>query len=223
MIDRWSFRQKIGAIVLSGVGAVVLFSVLSVMDARRALTEARRAELVTAVQSVHNIVAGFKDKADKGQMAVDEAKKAATEAVQLSRYGGASGKTDYSYIWSMDGVGVMHGGDAGCSERGGGAGTFKEGGEVRIVIARGRAEHELDGDVAAEEFVASEPHDAHAAAADLADELDRSESLGHLDLHGRSGSDGDAPASAGVGERDGRLVGGVHARGTAVPTGRNAQ
>lgn len=94
MLDRWSFKQKIAAIVLSGVGAVILFAVLSVLGTRSTLTEARKRELVTAVQTVHNIVSAYRDKADKGQMSADDAKKAAAEAVGLSRYGGANGKTE---------------------------------------------------------------------------------------------------------------------------------
>ena len=108
MLDRWSFKQKIATIVLTGVAIVILLSILSVLESRRALTEARRLELVTAVQAAHNIVLGYRDKAEKQQMPVEEAQNAAAAAVALARYGGANGKTEYSYIWGMDGTGVMH-------------------------------------------------------------------------------------------------------------------
>ena len=108
MLDRWSFKQKIATIVLTGVAIVILLSVLSVLESRRALTEARKLELVTAVQAAHNIVLGYRDKADRQQMPVEAAQKAAAEAVQMARYGGANGKTEYAYIWGLDGTGIMH-------------------------------------------------------------------------------------------------------------------
>ena len=108
MLDRLGFRQKIAAIVLTGVLAVVVFAVMAVLQTRQSLTDARKLELVTAVQSAHNIVVGYRDKAEKGTMSVEDAKKAAAEAAGVSRYGGANGKTEYVYIWALDGTGVMH-------------------------------------------------------------------------------------------------------------------
>ena len=106
MLDRWSLKQKIAAIVLTGVATVILFAVLSMLEFRSVLTEARKQELVTAVQTAHAIVLGYRDKAEKNQMPVEEAQKAAAQAVGLMRYGNA--KTDYAYIWGLDGTGVMH-------------------------------------------------------------------------------------------------------------------
>ena len=61
---------------------------------------------MAAVQSAHTIVDGFRAQAAAGQMSDADARKAAQDALRLSRYG-ADGK-DYFYIWSTDGVGVMH-------------------------------------------------------------------------------------------------------------------
>ncbi|MFO1263156.1 MAG: methyl-accepting chemotaxis protein [Rhodoferax sp.] len=108
MLDRLGFRQKVAAIVLTGVLAVLVFATMSLYQTRQALIDGRKLELVTAVQAMHNIVVGFRDKAEKGQMSVDDAKKAAAEAVGVSRYGGANGKTEYAYIWGLDGSGIMH-------------------------------------------------------------------------------------------------------------------
>ena len=38
----------------------------------------------------------------------EEAQKQAAEAVGAAKYGGADGKTEYLYIWTTKGVGVMH-------------------------------------------------------------------------------------------------------------------
>ncbi len=108
MLNNLSFKQKIGLLVGAGVLAVLVMSVTAVLDSRRMLTEARQQELVTAVQAAHGIVTGFQARAAAGQMSVADAQKAAAEAVGMSRYGGPEGKTEYFYIWTLDGVGVMH-------------------------------------------------------------------------------------------------------------------
>ncbi|QDL56750.1 chemotaxis protein [Rhodoferax aquaticus] len=108
MLDKLSFKQKIASIVLCGVGSVLLFSVISVFDTRRSLTDARKLELVTAVQSVHALAIGYKAKADQGLMSKEDAQNAAADSIGMARYGGANGKTEYFYVWRTDGVGVVH-------------------------------------------------------------------------------------------------------------------
>lgn len=108
MLDQITFKQKIAAIVVSAVVALVGFSLYSVVHTRSQLIESRQNELITAVQSVYNIAAGYKARADKGDLSVADAQKAAASAIAEARYGGKDGKTEYFYIWSMDGVGVMH-------------------------------------------------------------------------------------------------------------------
>ena len=41
-------------------------------------------------------------------MSVEDAQKAAKDALRIARYGGPEGKTEYCYIWTTEGVGVMH-------------------------------------------------------------------------------------------------------------------
>jgi methyl-accepting chemotaxis protein len=108
MLDSLSFKRKIGGLVAVAIGGLAIVAAFSVWNGQQQIVEGRRGELVTAVQSAHNIVAAYQAKAAAGTMPVEEAQKAAKEAVKLARYGGADGKADYMYIWSTDGVGVMH-------------------------------------------------------------------------------------------------------------------
>nr|WP_296467969.1 methyl-accepting chemotaxis protein [Rhodoferax sp.] len=103
-----TFKLKIALLVAASLLAVAVMAVVSVLDIRTNIIQARQDQLVTAVQSMHNVVMGYKARADSGAMPLEDAQKAAALAVGLSRYGGAEGKTEYSYIWSLDGVGVMH-------------------------------------------------------------------------------------------------------------------
>ncbi|MFZ5547848.1 MAG: methyl-accepting chemotaxis protein [Pseudomonadota bacterium] len=108
MLDTLSFKRKIGALVAVSIGGLAIVASFSVWKSQQQIADARRGELVTAVQSATNIVAAYQAKAAAGTMPVEEAQKAAKEAVKLARYGGPDGKADYFYIWSLDGAGVMH-------------------------------------------------------------------------------------------------------------------
>ncbi|TNF52583.1 MAG: chemotaxis protein [Burkholderiales bacterium] len=86
-------------------GIAVLIG-LSILQVRNQVTEGRHGQLVTAVESAHSIAEGFRAQAAAGKLSEPQAKAAAIEAIRQSRYG-AGGK-EYFYIWSTDGVGVMH-------------------------------------------------------------------------------------------------------------------
>lgn len=102
------FKQKIGLIVVAAVVAVVTLSLAAGHQVRKELIEGRRMTLVAAVQSAASIAAGYEQQAASGRLPREEAQKAAKEAIKAARYGGADGKTDYFYIWSGEGHGVMH-------------------------------------------------------------------------------------------------------------------
>ena len=106
MLNHLSFKRKIGALVASAILGLAAVTAIAVVQTHNDITEGRRTALRTAVQSASNIVAGYQAAAVAGTMPVDEAKKAAAEAVRLARYG-ADGK-DYFFIVGTDGVGVMH-------------------------------------------------------------------------------------------------------------------
>jgi len=108
MLDRFTFKQKIAAIVAFAMIALLGFSLYTVVHTRAQMVASRHSELVTAVQSVYHIAAGFKEKADKGELSVEAAQKSAALSIASARYGGKDGKTEYFYIWALDGTGVMH-------------------------------------------------------------------------------------------------------------------
>ena len=88
--------------------ALLIMAILSLLQERRLITESRKDMLTTAVQSAHSIVVGYQPKAASGAMSVEDAQKAAKDALRIARYGGPEGKTEYFYIWTTEGVGVMH-------------------------------------------------------------------------------------------------------------------
>jgi methyl-accepting chemotaxis protein len=107
-MNKISFRGKILLMLASALVALLFMAITSLLQQRSQIIESRRELLTTAVQSAHSIVAAYQAKAASGAMPVEEAQKAAKDALRVSRYGGPEGKTEYVYIWTVEGVGVMH-------------------------------------------------------------------------------------------------------------------
>jgi methyl-accepting chemotaxis protein len=103
-----SFRSKILLMLATALVALLFMAVSSLLQQRSQIIESRRELLTTAVQSAHSIVASYQSKAASGAMPLEDAQKAAKEALRVSRFGGPDGKTEYFYIWTLDSKGVMH-------------------------------------------------------------------------------------------------------------------
>jgi methyl-accepting chemotaxis protein len=108
VLQQLSFKRKIGLLVVSAVAGLTIVTSLSVYQTRNDILEGRRVELRSAVDSAYNVAAGYQAAAAAGTMSVEDAQKAASEAVKHARYGGPEGKANYFYIVTTDGIGVMH-------------------------------------------------------------------------------------------------------------------
>lgn len=102
------FKHKIMLLVATALVGFIVLSVVSAVRNERLTVDARRGELVSAVQSTANIAAAYQRAAASGEMSTEDAKKHAIDAIRLARYGGADGKTGYFYIFSAGGATVMH-------------------------------------------------------------------------------------------------------------------
>ena len=103
-----SFKMKILLLLGTALAAFSLMSLTSVLQERRLIIDSRQEMLATAVQSATSIVSAYQAKSVAGTMTQEDAKKAASEALRIARYGGAEGKSEYFYIFTTEGVGVMH-------------------------------------------------------------------------------------------------------------------
>ena len=108
MLNKLSFKLKIGLLVAVALVAVALLPIISTVNSRSQITVARKDQLVTAVQAAHGVVMGYQALAKAGTISEADAQRLAAEAVGLSRFGGPEGKTVYFYIWTLEGGGVMH-------------------------------------------------------------------------------------------------------------------
>ena len=108
MIEKLSFNRKITLLVATAIAGVLLVSGLAFFQLRDELVSARKATLKAAVQSAATLATGYQAAAAAGKMSEADAKKAATDALRMARYGDLAGKADYFYVITTDGVAVMH-------------------------------------------------------------------------------------------------------------------
>ncbi len=107
-MEKLSFKAKILLMLASALIALIAMATLALLQERSLIIQERKATLSTAVQSAVSIIAGYKAQADSGAISQEAAQDAAKQALRMARYGGADGKTEYLYIWTLDLVGVMH-------------------------------------------------------------------------------------------------------------------
>ncbi|MGF6757503.1 methyl-accepting chemotaxis protein [Paraburkholderia sp. GAS42] len=108
MFREMSFKSKIILLVTVAVSGIAVICVGNFVQTRGLILNAQRVELRTAVETAYNIAVSYRALAEKGAMSQEDAKRAAADAIRASRFEGKDGKTEYFYIYTMDGVGVMH-------------------------------------------------------------------------------------------------------------------
>jgi len=107
MFDNLRLKTKVFiliVLVISGMAVQVAFNIWAVY---RDLSDGHKAQVKAVVESAYNIAAGFQAMEAAGKLSREEAQKAATTALRNARYGGEDGKTDYFYIYTLEGVSVM--------------------------------------------------------------------------------------------------------------------
>lgn len=96
--------------LLLGVSVLGLLSLLTfgVVKDYYEFVDARYEQLQTAVQSQYAIIEWYYKQTQDGKMTKEAAQDAAKNAIRAARYGGKNGHTEYFFIWTLDGISVMH-------------------------------------------------------------------------------------------------------------------
>jgi len=108
MLANMKLRSKIVLLLLTALAGMVAITAFSAVVAKRDLTEGRKDVIKSTVEAGYNIVAHYQSLEAAGKLSKDEAQRLAAEAVKVAKYGGTDGKTEYLYIWTMQGVSVVH-------------------------------------------------------------------------------------------------------------------
>jgi methyl-accepting chemotaxis protein len=108
MLNQLSFQRRIVLLLVTAVVGVILMVAINALQAYDDIMAARREVLQTAVQSVANQVLDLRQQAASGKLTEEAAHAAAHEAIRTARFGGADGRTEYFYAWTLDGISVVH-------------------------------------------------------------------------------------------------------------------
>ena len=108
MIDRMKLRTKIVLLVVASLVGMIIISSLSAVATKRDLSEGRKIQIRSVTEALYNTVADFQAQESAGKLSREQAQKAALEAVRTARYGGDDGKTEYFYVYTMEGTNIFH-------------------------------------------------------------------------------------------------------------------
>jgi methyl-accepting chemotaxis protein len=107
-MTRFFRRLPVAARLATIVAVALLGMAISISqllrEASNTLLEGREQQVRSVVESAHSIIAGYQQKAAKGEMSADEAKAAAAAALSLLRYSGQ----EYVWVNDLDGLMIMH-------------------------------------------------------------------------------------------------------------------
>jgi len=107
-MTRFFRRLPVAARLATIVAVALLGMAISISqllrEASNTLLEGREQQVRSVVESAHSIIAGYQQKAAKGEMNADEAKAAAAAALSLLRYSGQ----EYVWVNDLDGLMIMH-------------------------------------------------------------------------------------------------------------------
>ncbi|RED48508.1 methyl-accepting chemotaxis protein [Aestuariispira insulae] len=104
-MKKLKLRWRILLVTLVGVIGVAVLSGYVLVEQHRMLVESRQIKTQHIVESIHSIVDYFGKEASAGNMSVEEAQKAAMEAIHNVRYDGGQ---EYFWINNYDSVVLMH-------------------------------------------------------------------------------------------------------------------
>ncbi|AMO35567.1 methyl-accepting chemotaxis protein [Thauera humireducens] len=96
--------QRFVLLVLAALLGMLLLAVLGLTGTRSAMEDGNNKSVRNLVESAHGVVAHYEALERAGKMSRAEAQSAAMEALRPVRYD----TTEYYYIWTLDGVSVMH-------------------------------------------------------------------------------------------------------------------
>ena len=104
LFRRLPVAGRLAAIVTVALLGMALSVTQLLRDGSRIMLEGREQQVRSVVESAHSVIAGYQQRAAKGEMAADEAKAAALAALSMLRYAGQ----EYVWVNDLDGKMLMH-------------------------------------------------------------------------------------------------------------------
>ena len=108
MLSSFSLKGRIGILLAAAFIALATALITALYNVNQDLTEARRQSIRMVVQAAANVAQYYAEQDRSGLLSRDEAQSRAKDAIREMRFGGKDGRSEYFYIWSEQGVSVMH-------------------------------------------------------------------------------------------------------------------
>jgi len=105
LLSRLSVSVRFLLVLLIGFTFHAGISVVSLLNLRYSLIQARTSEVKHLLETAFSTVSYYHDLASKGQMTDEAAREAARNSVRAMHYDG----NNYFFIWTLDGTGIAHG------------------------------------------------------------------------------------------------------------------
>ena len=107
MFSRLTLRAKMFLMLGIAVIGILSIEMISLVQQRSIALDGRKEQIRAVVDVAYNIAAKYQA-LEAGGMSREEAQKQAALAIGAAHYGGKDRKSDYTYVWTTDGVVVTH-------------------------------------------------------------------------------------------------------------------
>lgn len=107
-MNRLKLKTRISLLVLSAVIGIVILTVFSTLSVQRELRGGREQVIESIVEANHNTLSYYHRLESEGTLSREEAQDRAVNTLLAGRYGGDDGRSEYTYAWTLEGVGVAH-------------------------------------------------------------------------------------------------------------------
>jgi methyl-accepting chemotaxis protein len=108
MLDKLPLRTRLMAVVLVALLGVLALAAIAAFNTRSLMLDERKGQIRAITQGAYNIAAYYQGQEAAGKLSREEAQAHAKDAVRQIRFNGPENKSDYFYIWTPEGINVMH-------------------------------------------------------------------------------------------------------------------
>lgn len=105
---RLTLKAQLGLLAGLAMLIMVILEVIAMREVHQSLMQGKRDQIESITQSAFAIAQDFHERAQRGELSEQQAQEAAKLAIGQMRYGGETGRDEYMYIWTTQGVGVIH-------------------------------------------------------------------------------------------------------------------
>ena len=108
MMNKLKLKTKIAILILATLAGLIVLTTLSTIKGYHDLLDAKRETIQSVLEGVYATLEAYKAEEASGKITREEAQKAATAVIAMTRYGGDDGKSEYVYAYTTEGIGVYH-------------------------------------------------------------------------------------------------------------------